>query len=380
MTERTFDYSLELIALRTHTTEWLRARRKDLVAEQRRLHVEELAVVAVLDERGAIDDTLAATDGLSVRSVREKVATARKLEDLPHIAAAAHGGALSDEQLTPVTKLADASSDAEWARRAPHTSPGDLAQMARTRRKPSMNDMRARRAAREHGFWVNRRTGMLDGRYALPDLDGVFVADVFNHMIDQMRPTKGQPWATRAQRGADALVELCRNYADVHAVATPNWRTVVEVRPDRPATVAGIPLADEVVQSLLAQTSVEPVLVDKTGEPVADGKSKSTVTAKTLRAVRTRDGHCRWPGCDRLTGLQVHHLWPKSWNGPDAKHNLAAVCTGGATDHHALLAPQGPYLLLGNPNQVDGLRLIHRDDLPALAALAAAEAAAQKAA
>ena len=47
--------------------------------------MDELAVTRVLDERGAIDDTLAQADGVSVRTVREAVATARALEDLPEI-------------------------------------------------------------------------------------------------------------------------------------------------------------------------------------------------------------------------------------------------------------------------------------------------------
>jgi hypothetical protein len=66
----------------------------------------------------------------------------------------------------------------------------------------------------------------------------------------------------------------------------------------------------------------------------------------------------------------VHHLWPKSWGGKDEQSNLAGVCVGGGTDHHADLAPHGPWLLLGNPNRVDGLRLVHRDQLAAIAALA----------
>jgi hypothetical protein len=45
--------------------------------------------------------------------------------------------------------------------------------------------------------------------------------------------------------------------------------------------------------------------------------------------------------------------------------DLAAVCAGGSTDHHPMLVPHGPWLLLGNPNQPDGLRLIHRDKIPA---------------
>ena len=40
----------------------------------------------------------------------------------------------------------------------------------------------------------------------------------------------------------------------------------------------------------------------------------------------------------------------------------------------------GPYLLLGNPNQPDGLHLMRVEDLPALAQLAAAQARAGPAA
>jgi hypothetical protein len=80
--------------------------------------------------------------------------------------------------------------------------------------------------------------------------------------------------------------------------------------------------------------------------------------------VKLRDGHCRWPGCTRRTGLQVNHLVPVSWGGSDDFSNLAAVCVGGSTDHHPQLAPHGPYLLVGNPNQPDRLRLVHRNQWP----------------
>jgi hypothetical protein len=46
------------------------------------------------------------------------------------------------------------------------------------------------------------------------------------------------------------------------------------------------------------------------------------------------------------------------------------VCVGGGTDHHADLAPHGHWLLLGNPNRPDGLRLVHHDQLAELARLA----------
>jgi hypothetical protein len=378
MTERTFDYSELLDELRTHTTEWLEAARAEAVRERRRWRVRELAIIRVLDERGEVDDSQAAEDGVSVRDVRETRETARLLDELPEIANAAHNGELSEEQLSAVTRLAEPDEDGEWAKRAKHTSPEDLHRLARRKRIPTAEDGRKRRAARNLGFWWRKNdAGMLDGRFSLPDVDGALFERVMNQMIDRMRPAKGQPWETRARRGADALMDLVRNYADVEAPAGPDPYFVVHVPPDGPAEVAGIPLPDEWVETLRASAKIEPVLVDDAGIPVTRGRGRAALPTKVVRGVRLRDGKCRWPGCSRRTGLQVHHLWPVSWGGGDEQSNLALVCVGGGTDHHGLLAPHGEYLLLGNPNLVDGLHVIRVDQLAELAELAADQARAK---
>jgi len=54
-----FDIRDQLDELRCRPTEWLRARRVELVREERRLRVERLAVTRVLDERDALDEDLA---------------------------------------------------------------------------------------------------------------------------------------------------------------------------------------------------------------------------------------------------------------------------------------------------------------------------------
>jgi hypothetical protein len=148
-----FDYSLRLRQLRCHKTEWLESRRDELVAEQRRLRVEELAVVAVLDERGRVSDAVAAGDGVSVRAWRDTVEMARALEALPSLAEAAHAGVLSSEQLVPAARLADGDSDAEWARRAPNTAASDLQKMVRCAQAPSEDEARARRRRRGVRTW-----------------------------------------------------------------------------------------------------------------------------------------------------------------------------------------------------------------------------------
>ncbi|MFA5883425.1 MAG: DUF222 domain-containing protein [Acidimicrobiia bacterium] len=336
-------------------------------------------MLRVLDERGQVDDSLAGRDGTSTRDVRRKRATARNLERQPNVANAAANGDLSDEQLDRVSDLVDPddpASDEHWAKDGPSWSPQDLADQIRKQRKPTAEDAAARRAARELRYWWRRDHGMLDGRFSLPDIDGAVFESVFNEMIERMRPAKGEPWASREHRGADALVELCRTYADRDANAPTSGNRahfVVHVPTHGPATVAGIPLPDAMVERLRADARIEPVLTGDDGhDPIAMGRTECALSEKARRVVRQRDGKRRWPGCDRRVGLEVHHLWPRSWGGTDDLWNLAAVCT----IHHAQLAPQGPLLLLGNPNNPAGLSLIHRDDLPQLAELAAAQARA----
>jgi Domain of unknown function (DUF222)/HNH endonuclease len=357
-----FDVADRLDGLRCWPTERLVARRATLVREQRRLRVEELAVIRVLDERGRVDDAMAGHDGVSARTVRETVETARALESLPAVAAAAHAGDLSPEQLGPVVALADESTDAEWAVRAPDVAPADLARLARTKTKPTVEDSQARRAARSLRMWWQRDTGMLQVRAALADVDGARFEATIQRMTDRMKPAKGRAWSSWEHRGADALVELCDVYESAEpptAAAKP--LLVVEVPMSGPAEIAGIPLPDAMVEQLRANARIEPVLVDADGVPVTVGRQTTALSPKIVRAVLLRDGRCRCGNCEHRHGLQVHHLRPRSWGGSDDPANLAAVCIPGG--HHQMLVPHGRWALVGNPNRPDGLRLVHLDEL-----------------
>ncbi len=352
-----FDVDACLDELRRRATTSLLAERDQVVSEQRRLRVRELALTRVLDERGAIDDSFSARDGVTVRRVRETVECARALASLPRVAAAAHAGALSGDQLAAVTRLADAATDAEWAVRAPNVAPADLARLARAARPPSAEEGQARREARSLQMWWQRDRGMLAIRGELPDLDGARFEATVTRMVDRMRPAKGEAWDSREHRAADALVELCERFEHAESpTARVRPLLVVEVPVHGPAEVAGIPLPAALVESLRAGAAIEPALVDD-GRAIRRGARSAALSPKLTRAVLLRDGHCRWPGCERRTGLQVHHLVPRSWGGSDEIGNLAAVCVGGGTDHHAQLVPHGPLVLTGDPNLPDGLRL-----------------------
>ena len=362
-----FDAQDHFDGLRVRETCWLLARRAEVVAEQRRLRVEELAIVAVLDERGTYDEVIAAADGVSARVARETLETARALEALPAIAAAAHDGALSEEQLGAVVQLADESSDAEWARRAPNTAPADLQKQVRTQSKPTAADSRARHEARGLRMWWDQPRSMLHLRGQLPDLAGALFESTINEIVKTLRPAPGEPWDSRDHRAADALVGLCAHGSNNGAervdaddssehrpALAPKPVLVVDVPLQGSATVAGVPLPDALVEQLRASASIEPHLVDEHGIPTVIGRRVPGSSPKIVRAVLLRDGHCRWPGCDHRHGLEVHHLVPRSWSGTDDIANLVTVCAR----HHRRLVPHGVLALVGNPNHPDGIHLV----------------------
>jgi len=238
--------------------------------------------------------------------------------------------------------------------------------------KPMPAEGQARREARHLRWWwsdPNTKTGMLNLRGQLADLDGALFENTINHLIEQLRPPKGQPWDTRDHRAADALLQLCGRAQEPCDCDQPTPKRApkallqVEVPLTGPATVAGIPLPDAVVEQLRANATIEPVLVDDHGAPLLVGRRFSGLSDKIARAVLLRDGHCRCGTCEVRVGLQIHHLIPRSWGGSDDISNLAAACI--VTGHHQMLIPHGPWALVGNPNLPHGLRLLRYADLTA---------------
>ena len=229
--------------------------------------------------------------GESPRTVRDKVETARALESLPEIAAVAYEGALSAEQLRAVTKLADEASDAEWARRAPNVAPVELARLARNAVKPSTEDSRARYEARSLRMWWTPDKGMLHLHGQLPDVLGATFEATIQQLTEQRKPAKGQAWDSFEHRAADALVSC---------VSSPRWRTRrrrwhpgrwcrrwsrVRARRRSPGSRSPTPLLEQ----LRANATIEPVLVDDDGTPIAIGKRFRALSPKIVRAVLLRD-------------------------------------------------------------------------------------------
>ena len=126
-----------------------------------------------------------------------------------------------------------------------------------------------------------------------------------------------------------------------------------------PAEIAGIPIADSLLEQMRANATIEPVLVDDDGAPVTFGRRSPGLSPKIARAVLLRDGQPLSLHCDRK-GNHVHHLRPRSWGGTDDPRTWPRCARVPPTRSH----PARLLALVGNPNLPDGIwRKVHLDDL-----------------
>jgi hypothetical protein len=146
-------------------------------------------------------------------------------------------------------------------------------------------------------MWWTPDKGMLHLHGQLPDLMGARFEATIQRLREHAKPVAGEAWDSFEHRAADSLVGMCDAVDVAEQVETPTLASkpllVVQIPQEGPAEIAGVPLADAVVEQVRANAAIEPVLVDEHGVPVAVGTRMSGLSPKVVRAVLLRDGHCR---------------------------------------------------------------------------------------
>ena len=153
---------------------------------------------------------------------------------------------------------------------------------------------------------------------------------------------------TPAQRRADALGEICRQWLDAadrplvgaerpHVTVTVDLATL-EGRLPSPGSgpeLADVgPISAEAARRLACDASVSRVITRGASEPLDVGRRTQVVPAGIRRAVVVRDRGCRFPGCDRPPGWSdAHHVVHWAQGGDTAVSNLVLLCRR----HHRLV-------------------------------------------
>jgi len=87
-----------------------------------------------------------------------------------------------------------------------------------------------------------------------------------------------------------------------------------------------------------------PAVAGAVSLPLDVGAPSDTIPVHLRRAVRRRDKHCRFPGCDQEPdACEVHHLIPRAQGGPHALTNMILLCW---QHHHVFIHRHGWKLTL----------------------------------
>ena len=354
------------------------------------LEVERLRRLAEIERRRLFerDGHLSAASWLATRfkvawgTAREQLRIARGLEQMPRTRAALEVGDLSIAAVRVLVTAKDADpaaferAEAQLVEAARIHSIEDLQKVAaywrqrveRERALEGDDELRAQR--RLHASVSYLGTVRVDG-----DLDpetGETLLTALGAVLDaESRSRREDDDRTPAQRRADALGEICRQWLD-----RSDRPTVAGERPHLTVTIdadllshagkagaAGIdqtsrpggdigpnasrteldrtgPIRAETARRLACDASVMRVVMSGRSEPLDVGRRTSVVSAAIHRAVIVRDRGCRFPGCDRPhTWCDAHHVLHWADGGPTALPNLVPVVPSPPPD-----GPPAPWL------------------------------------
>jgi len=321
-------------------------------------------------------------------SARDQVRIARALEEMPETRRALEGGqiSMSAVRVLAAARGTDASaferSEPQLVAAATIHPIRDLQrvvlywrQRVESERCPTrvnwLHERRRLHASVTLGGMV-RVDGDLDpetGETLLSALGAVVDAEARSRTQEDVR--------TPAQRRADALGEICRQWLtrrDRPTVAGERPHLVVTVSAD--ALQGGIagsgaasegvaeldhggPVHPEVARRVACDASLMRVVMSGASQPLDVGRRTPVVPPAMRRAVVLRDRGCRFPGCDRPpVWCDAHHIVHWAHGGPTALHNLLLLCRR----HHRLVHEHGGFTL----ESLDGQPVFRRPDGSAL--------------
>ena len=157
---------------------------------------------------------------------------------------------------------------------------------------------------------------------------------------------------SREKRYGDALVEFASgggSQAQIQVTSSLETLLGLAGAPAADMEHSSLPISATTVERLACDSSIARILLDSESMVIDVGRSKRVVSEPARRALTARDGHCRWPGCER----------PASWS---AAHHVVHWIHGGTTDldnlillchrHHRMAHEGNWQIVRGNDGQI----------------------------
>ena len=193
------------------------------------------------------------------------------------------------------------------------------------------------RLAEERGLRLNTAQ---DGCLLISGLlDPIGGAAVRSALEPLAQPSGRQDDRNREQRFADALVELASGGKAAEIQVTATIETLKGMVGAAAAEMEfSLPISAATVKRMACDCSVTRVLLDQDSAVVDMGRSKRVVSSALRSALKIRDGHCQWPGCEReASRCDGHHIVHWISGGATDLANLVLLCRR----HHRMVHEGG---------------------------------------
>src|SRR5436853_1216800 len=152
------------------------------------------------------------------------------------------------------------------------------------------------------------------------------------------------------QRYGDALVELASGGRPANIQVTATIETLKGLAGAAGAEMEfSLPISSASLQRMACDCSVTRVLLSQESVVVDIGRSRRMITGPARKALNARDGHCRWPGCERpASWCDGHHVIHWIDGGGTDLDNLVLLCRR----HHRMVHEGGWQLIKTADGQI----------------------------
>jgi hypothetical protein len=311
--------------------------------------------------------------GISIGVAREKVRVARKLPELPQISKAFSEGRVSYSKVRAMTRVGTPQNEDALLNVALHGTANHVERQVRLYRQVKRREALAagnlRQAQREltwyvddAGCWVFR------GRFTAEQ--GAVISQALEAALEiQFRESRDEPDEVAkeiehgeicqpgvsepiAQRRADALERIATAYlaapeaggsggdrytvnlhADIETLKADGIGAEAELEAGSRCTL----VPAETSRRLTCDAGVVYWLEKADGEPLSAGRKTRTIPPAIRRALKRRDGGCRFPGCSATRFVDAHHVQHWADGGETRLENLVLLCRR----HHRLVHEGG---------------------------------------
>jgi len=315
--------------------------------------------------------------GIGMNAAREKVRVARALATLPKIDASLSRGELSYSKVRAMTRIADETNEDYLLMIAKHGTAHHVEKLVtgyRTaQRLQNAETAEVQYRDRELSHYYDH-DGCLVIKARLPAEQGALIVKALEMAMDKQFSRAAATTDVTAEtsnaetdlepvavRRADALAEIAETYmnnAESSGSTADRYQVVVHVpaaarqalditgdtvgaassrETDDAYIDDGPHVTAETSRRIGCDSSIVSIKEGENGELLSIGRRSRTIPPPMRRALRVRDGGCRFPGCTNTRFVDGHHIEHWADGGDTSLDNLVLLCRR----HHHLVHEGG---------------------------------------